>query len=77
MNTHDFSQQAYDYQRIEEAIHYVETNFAYQPHLDDIAREVNMSKYHFQRLFKRWVGISPTQFLQYLTLDYTKQQYSN
>ncbi len=32
-----------------------------------------MSKYHFQRLFKRWAGVSPTQFLHYLTVEYAKQ----
>ena len=33
-----------------------------------------MSKYHFDRLFKRWAGISPMQFLQFVTLNYTKQK---
>ena len=33
-----------------------------------------MSRYHFDRLFKRWAGISPIQFLQFMTLDYTKQR---
>ena len=74
MTTQDFSQQAFDYQRIEQAIQFLEANFKDQPELDEIASSVNLSKYHFQRLFKRWVGISPTQFLQFLTLDYTKQQ---
>jgi AraC family transcriptional regulator of adaptative response/methylated-DNA-[protein]-cysteine methyltransferase len=33
-----------------------------------------MSPYHFQRLFTRWAGISPKKFLQYLTLQYAKEQ---
>jgi AraC family transcriptional regulator of adaptative response/methylated-DNA-[protein]-cysteine methyltransferase len=74
MNTYDFSQQTIDYKRIEQAIYFLETHFTHQPRLEDIAKHVNVSKYHFQRLFKRWVGISPTQFLQFLTLDYTKQK---
>jgi AraC family transcriptional regulator of adaptative response/methylated-DNA-[protein]-cysteine methyltransferase len=74
MDTQHFSQQSWDYQRIEQAIQFLETHFTHQPSLDDIAQHVNLSKYHFQRLFKRWVGISPTQFLQFLTLDYTKQK---
>ena len=69
-----FSQQAGDYQRIAQAIHYLEANFRAQPDLDDMAASVHLSKYHFQRLFKRWAGISPTQFLHYLTLEYAKQK---
>jgi len=30
-----------------------------------------------QRLFKRWAGVSPKQFLQYLTLDHARQCLSN
>ncbi len=35
---------------------------------------VNLSRFHFDRLFKRWAGISPIQFLVTLTLDYTKRK---
>jgi AraC family transcriptional regulator of adaptative response/methylated-DNA-[protein]-cysteine methyltransferase len=42
--------------------------------LDDIAASVHLSKYHFQRLFKRWAGVSPTQFMHYLTVDYAKER---
>lgn len=74
MNSQNFSQQSFDYQRIEQAIQFLETHFTDQPDLDEIAHHVHVSKYHFQRLFKRWVGISPTQFLQFLTLKYTKEK---
>lgn len=74
MGTQDFSQQSLDYQRIEKAIRFIEKNFKSQPNLEQIAQSVHLSKYHFNRLFKRWVGISPTQFLQYTTLDYTKEK---
>ena len=68
MNTTDFSQQSEDYQRIERAIRFIENNFISQPTLDQIAESVHLSKYHFNRLFKRWAGISPIQFQQILTL---------
>jgi AraC family transcriptional regulator of adaptative response/methylated-DNA-[protein]-cysteine methyltransferase len=74
MVNEDFSQQANDYQRVEQAIRFLEANFRVQPSLDEIANSVHLSKYHFQRLFKRWAGISPTQFLQFLTVEYAKQQ---
>lgn len=74
MNNTDFSQLSEDYQRIEKAILFIENNFTSQPTLDQIARSVNLSMYHFNRLFKRWAGISPIQFQQILTLEYTKQK---
>jgi len=61
-----------DYAHIEKAINYLEDNFQDQPSLEEVAQHVNMSPYHLQRLFRRWVGISPKRFLQYLTIDYAK-----
>lgn len=43
-----------------------------QPDLDWVAAQSGMSPAHFQRVFKRWVGLSPKKFLQHLTLDYAK-----
>ena len=71
-----YTQQATDYYRIEQAIGYLESNFQQQPNLDEIAESVNLSKYHFQRLFKRWAGVTPVQFLHYLTVSYAKEQLS-
>jgi AraC family transcriptional regulator of adaptative response/methylated-DNA-[protein]-cysteine methyltransferase len=74
MYQNDFSRQSEDFKRIEKAIQFIEANFKSQPTLDQIATSVHVSKYHFDRLFKRWAGISPIQFLQLITLDYTKQK---
>ncbi|MCG8570986.1 MAG: methylated-DNA--[protein]-cysteine S-methyltransferase [Spirochaetes bacterium] len=70
-------QQSVDYKRIEKAIQYLESNFTSHPTLEEIAEHINLSKYHFNRLFKRWAGISPIQFQQFMTLDYTKQKLTN
>ena len=59
-----------DYDRIEQAITYLEANFRNQPDLARVASQVGLSEYHFQRLFTRWAGISPKRFLQFLTADY-------
>jgi AraC family transcriptional regulator, regulatory protein of adaptative response / methylated-DNA-[protein]-cysteine methyltransferase len=67
-----FSQQAIDYRRVEQAIRYLEENFQRQPSLAEIAASVHLSQHHFERLFKQWAGVTPIQFLQYLTLEYAK-----
>ncbi|MCG8604434.1 methylated-DNA--[protein]-cysteine S-methyltransferase [bacterium] len=69
----NLSQDALDYKRIEAAIHFLEENFHSQPSLQEIAKSIHVSEFHFQRLFSRWVGISPKQFLQYLTKEYAKK----
>ena len=74
MNTQTYSQQTVDYQRVAQAIRFLEENFQQQPTLDEIAASVHLSRHHFQRLFKQWAGISPTQFMQFLTLDYAKER---
>ena len=76
MNHVDYSMPSDDYRRIEKAIGFIEANVNARPTLDQIAAHVNLSRFHFDRLFKRWAGISPMQFLQYLTLDYTKRKLS-
>lgn len=63
-----------DYELVAKAIEYVSNHVEKQPSLDEIAAHVHLSKYHFQRLFKRWAGITPTQFLHYLTVEHAKAQ---
>ncbi|MCU9849156.1 methylated-DNA--[protein]-cysteine S-methyltransferase [Defluviimonas sp. WL0024] len=41
--------------------------------LDDLAARLSMSPAHFQRVFSRWVGVSPKRYRQYLTLDLAKR----
>jgi AraC family transcriptional regulator of adaptative response/methylated-DNA-[protein]-cysteine methyltransferase len=68
---------AYDsetYERIAKAIAFMRQNHLNQPDLNTIAQYVNLSEYHFQRLFTKWAGISPKRFLQYLTVEYAKSK---
>ena len=69
---HD-TQAMQDYVRIEQAILFREHNFRRQPTLSEIAGSIGLSEYHFQRLFRRWAGISPKRFLQFLTLEHAKK----
>src|SRR5882762_9443597 len=63
-----------NYQRIENAIRYLEENFQRQPELDEVAEKVHLSPFHFQRIFTEWAGISPKRFLQFLTVDFLKEK---
>lgn len=62
-----------DYEVIEAAIGYLETHFSEQPDLSAVARHVHLSESHFQRLFRRWAGISPKRFLQFLTAEHARR----
>lgn len=66
------TQESINYQRIADAINYIRLNFREQPNLDEVAEKINLSQFHFQRMFTDWAGISPKKFLQYLSLDYAK-----
>lgn len=61
-----------NYSRIEKVIRYLEAHFQDQPSLEQLAGYINLSPYHFQRLFSRWAGISPKRFLQFLTVEHAK-----
>lgn len=65
--------QEFEYERMEKAIQYLCSNVKSQPTLDEVAAHVNLSPFHFQKLFTDWVGVSPKKFLQYLTTSYLKQ----
>jgi len=62
-----------DYDRIAEAIAFIATRVNSQPSLHEVAAHLHLSSFHFQRLFSRWVGVTPKRFLQVLTLERAKQ----
>ena len=61
-----------DYERMADALDWLSANFEAQPSLADIASRVGTSPHHFQRVFTRWVGLSPKKYVQFLTLERTK-----
>ena len=63
---------AYHYNKVAEALMYIDENFKEQPSLDLIAKQIHLSPFHFQKLFKEWVGISPKKYLQFTSSNYTK-----
>jgi AraC family transcriptional regulator of adaptative response/methylated-DNA-[protein]-cysteine methyltransferase len=62
-----------DYVRVAAAIRFVAAHHGAQPDLATVAAHVGLSPYHFQRLFLRWAGVSPKQFLGYLTATHAKR----
>jgi AraC family transcriptional regulator of adaptative response/methylated-DNA-[protein]-cysteine methyltransferase len=64
---------AYHYRTIARALHMVEAEGGRTMPLDDLAARLSMSPAHFQRVFSRWVGVSPKRYQQYLTLDLARR----
>jgi AraC family transcriptional regulator of adaptative response/methylated-DNA-[protein]-cysteine methyltransferase len=67
------AQEEINFNRITEAINYIQANFKTQPGLEEIAEKVNLSPFHFQRLFSEWAGTTPKRFLQYISIGYAKE----
>lgn len=61
-----------NFERIKDAIEYIDANYKQQPSLDDVAAYVHLSPTHFHKVFKDWAGVSPKQFLQYTTVAHAK-----
>jgi AraC family transcriptional regulator of adaptative response/methylated-DNA-[protein]-cysteine methyltransferase len=56
-----------DFARVARAIRYIEANFRAQPRLSTIAAAARLSEFHFNRLFRRWAGVTPRQYLAFVT----------
>lgn len=65
-------EQPHHYEVIAEAIRFIASQTDQQPDLQAVAEHVHLSKYHLQRLFRQWAGITPKAFLQVLTLEHAK-----
>ena len=61
------------YRTVAKAIKFIKSHQFEQPSFEGIAKSVFLSKFHFQRVFKKWVGISPKDYLQFITLEKAKE----
>lgn len=61
-----------DYQRVAQAIQFLEQHHQEQPSLEELADQLALSPFHLQRLFTQWAGVSPKRFVQYLTAEHAK-----
>lgn len=64
---------ARDYEMVRHSLDFLRENWREQPSLDDIARRVGVSGAHLQKLFMRWAGLSPKDFIQALTIDHARR----
>ena len=71
-NILSFDENDANWRRMGRAIRFLTARYLDQPSLEDAAAAVNLSPFHFQRLFTRYVGVSPKNFVGHLTLDHAK-----
>ena len=73
-NVISFDENDANWRRMGRAIRFLSANYLDQPTLEDAADTVGLSPFHFQRLFTRYVGVSPKSFVGHLTLDHAKDR---
>ncbi|MAS95716.1 MAG: 6-O-methylguanine DNA methyltransferase [Verrucomicrobiales bacterium] len=66
-----------DYSRVARIIRYLDENRISQPSLAELASVAGLSESHLHRLFKRWAGVTPKDFLQCLTAEHAKERLRN
>jgi AraC family transcriptional regulator of adaptative response/methylated-DNA-[protein]-cysteine methyltransferase len=61
-----------DYDLIRRAIAFLTESWTEQPSLDALAAHLGLNPSHCQKLFKRWCGLSPKEFVQAITVDHAR-----
>ena len=61
-----------DYQIVRRTLERITLSWQNQPKLEELAREFGLQPIQLQRVFSRWCGLTPKQFLQAITLDHAK-----
>ena len=62
-----------DYDLIRRAVTFLTESWTDHPSLEDLARHINLSPAHAQKLFKRWCGLSPKEFILAITVDRARE----
>lgn len=62
-----------DYERIAQIIRYLESERLQQPSLAELSERVGLSPHYLHRLFSKWAGITPKDFLQCLTVTKARE----
>jgi AraC family transcriptional regulator, regulatory protein of adaptative response / methylated-DNA-[protein]-cysteine methyltransferase len=61
--SYDISAASRDFPRIADALAFLGDRWRDHPDLDAVARQAGLSPHHFQRVFTRWVGVSPKRYV--------------
>lgn len=61
-----------DYDQIRRAIAFLTRTWQEQPTLEQLADHLGLGATHTQKLFKRWCGLSPKEFVQAITIDHAR-----
>ena len=62
-----------DYELVRRAIVFLSETWAEQPDLERLGQHLGLSAGHVQKLFTRWCGLSPKEFVQAITIDHARQ----
>lgn len=65
------------WEKLERSKRYIEDNISNPIKLQDMASKAHLSTFHYQRVFKAFHGITPTQYLQYIRLSKAKDLIEN
>jgi AraC family transcriptional regulator of adaptative response/methylated-DNA-[protein]-cysteine methyltransferase len=66
------SDRSRDYALIRRAIAFLSATWTEQPSLERLAEHLGLSPAHCQKLFRRWCGLSPKEFVQAITIDHAR-----
>ncbi len=69
----EYSEGSHNYNLVARAIEYITAEKLNHPGLDELAEHMGLSRFHTQRLFSEWAGVTPKQFLQFLTKEHAKR----
>src|SRR6267142_6572159 len=67
------SDRSRDYELVRRAIAFLSANWSEQPSLERLAEHLELSPAHCQKLFKRWCGLSPKEFVQAIAVDHARR----
>ena len=70
----DANEDTAQWRRMGRAIRFLSEHYLDQPRLEDAADAAGLSPFHFQRVFTRYVGVSPKSFVGHLTLGHAKSE---
>ncbi|MEM7070648.1 MAG: methylated-DNA--[protein]-cysteine S-methyltransferase [Pseudomonadota bacterium] len=61
-------------QLVKTALEYINQHWQNQPSLDEIATATQVDPFQLQRIFSKWVGLSPKKMVGFLTLEQAKSR---